>query len=343
MTRKTTFGVTLTNWIWGLWFISSLGWAQAPSVAATFPQDEAENLDCHFALSATLRFPSEAEQLDPVTLTSQAVRLYPQGQPDSLQPTFLDYQAATQTLSLTCMQRLQPYRTYVFEVTDQLADSRGFAFLPYQLTFTTGGCRSQARDVLAELTPSARLDPDQVRTVMSRPVAEWVGDSLHLSWTTEQEFISAYFLVERAADSSDFRPVGKVMGAGASQSEQQYSWADTDLAPGPYRYRVLAVDQLGKITTSDTVSLFQNGVALQGRVVRVGTAVQLAFVQAHKTTMVALFYNRERQVVKRSAGFVPAGTHTQSISVEGLPPGDYVLVVQTPDQRKVEPLRVVAE
>lgn len=338
MTRIRTHGVTfLVRWSF-LWWGIHLAWAQAPSVATTFPQDKAENLDCHFALTATLNFPSEANSLNKSTMNRNTVRLYPEDQPDSPLSTILSYNEEKKFLNLTCIDVLKPYHTYVFEVTEALEDDRGYSFLPYNLTFSTGNCGTRVKPPSPEVV---ELDPDQIETVIETPTLKWVGDSLHLTWATEQEFITQYFLIERAFDRGEFAPVGKVMGAGESRGEQQYFWLDADLQPGPYQYRVLAVDQLGKVTTSDTVTTFQNGVALQARIVVEGSTVDLEFTQAQKTTMVAVFYDKKRKIAKRKAGFILPGNQTQSISVEGLLPGDYLLVVKTPDQELVEPIRVI--
>ena len=56
-----------------------------PLYPSTFPQNRAENLDCNFALVATLTFPSEAKGLDPATLKlPDVVSFHPLYAPDSL-------------------------------------------------------------------------------------------------------------------------------------------------------------------------------------------------------------------------------------------------------------------
>lgn len=328
------------GWLMGLHLPSQ---AQAPFVAATFPQDEAENLDCNFAMTATLNFPSEADRLDPITLNQEAVKLFPADQPDSLLPVHLSYNASMSYLNVICSKRLRPQTTYAVRITDRLADSRGFAFRPVTYRFTTGQCGEKLAAKPAEsVNQPVEIDPEATSTVITSPELNPVEDSVQIRWRTEREFLTQHFLVQRAQMDGEFQAIGKVRGAGESRSAQRYFWYDRDLKPGFYLYRILAVDQLGGLTFSDTVVYYHEGMEWGNRLVPVGGELKLNFFQAERSTMVAVIYNRQREVVKRSAGFVEAGEKQKTISLENLPPGEYAVMIQTPQRRWVSGIRIIA-
>ncbi len=315
--------------------------AQTPFVASTFPQDRAENLDCNFALVATLVFPSEATSLDPATLgLPHVVKLYPLYSPDSLISVLVE-EDDFNNLRVISQQRLIPNTTYILTITSKLADSRGFAFNPVSFQFRTGNCEKK-EDIEADIpVKPLELDPDAIQTLMSPPQLNTVEDSVQIRWQTEREFLTQYFLVQRADGDGEFNAIGKVRGAGESQVLQRYFWYDQRISPGTYRYRILAVDQLGGLSFSDTVLYYHEGVKWNKRLIPEGGPLQLTFYQATRSTLVALVYNTDREVVKRFAGFIEKGETNQTISLEGLEPGNYVVMLKTPTRQWVNGIRVL--
>lgn len=86
------------------------------------------------------------------------------------------------------------------------------------------------------------------------------------TWTTASESNNAFFTVERAADGTDFTPIGTVEGAGNSQQAIRYTWLDTGPLPGRSYYRLRQTDFDGSSTVS-AVAAVQRGtgpVALLG-------------------------------------------------------------------------------
>ncbi len=343
LTHPTHTFVTIKLAIWmilmGIVFRAT---GQAPYVAATFPEDQAENLACNFALTASLSFPSEAKALDPITLTTETVKLYPQASPDSLVPYLHDFNENFGYLKFTFLERLKPHTAYTFEVTNRLADNRGFYFRPFTLHFQTGACEEAPIPAVAEAAAdSTPIDLIDTGTQIEIPTLNLVGDSVQIRWRTRLEFLTNYFLVERADSTFDFQPIGKVRGAGESRVPQSYFWLDPGLSPGVYYYRILAVDQLDGVIFSDTAQAFVNGILLRNRLLAQGEPLELRFIQAQKSTMVTLIYTREREVVKRSAGFLEPGETIKQISLEELNPGDYIVIVQTPDGRMAQGIRIL--
>ena len=72
---------------------------------------------------------------------------------------------------------------------------------------------------------------------------------VNLSWETVSEINNNYFAIEKSSDGINFQAIGKVNGAGTSNSIKQYSFVD-DKPAYINQYRLKQVDFDGKFTTS---------------------------------------------------------------------------------------------
>lgn len=86
---------------------------------------------------------------------------------------------------------------------------------------------------------------------------QWVERTgIQLSWATAWEQDNAYFDVQRSSDAKSFEAIGRVTGAGNSQTTQAYTFADE---PGGQAalsyYRLKQVDTDGKITYSSIIAV----------------------------------------------------------------------------------------
>lgn len=316
------------------WLLLRVAWAQAPSVATTSLSEGATEVPCYTPIRVTLRFSSEAETLDPITLHSRSVRLYPAGRPDEKVFADLSYQASQQLLTLTPRSLMQARTAYVFEITRDLIDSRGFAFLPFQLHFTTDAC---------DLAPPGDLAPAPAAPTSTR-LGHWTlrnhRDRVELRWTTETEFQSEAFLVERAVGDSAFRELAWLPAAGSSPEPTSYHWVDTlpPLGRSFYRLRLGAAGPPEVI--GDTLTLYREGIRLPYNLLPTGASIKLDFFVQARSTFVLLIRNRSGEEVLRKAGFLPPGHSRQAIALTDVPSGDYAVLVKTPKQRLVKAIRV---
>jgi hypothetical protein len=76
-----------------------------------------------------------------------------------------------------------------------------------------------------------------------------------LRWTTATERNTAYFAVERSANSSTFTQVGQVAAAGTSSQPLAYQWPDPQRLVQPTYYRLRQVDRDGAVHYSPVVTL----------------------------------------------------------------------------------------
>jgi hypothetical protein len=75
------------------------------------------------------------------------------------------------------------------------------------------------------------------------------------TWSTASEFNNNYFSVERSKDALKFEEVGKVKGAGYSNSRMDYSFNDNNPYSGISYYRLRQFDFDGKTSVSPIVSV----------------------------------------------------------------------------------------
>lgn len=318
-----------------------MAWAQAPHVATTFPQDGSRGITCYTPIRITLNFPSEAETLDPVTLNSRNVKLYPVDQPTAEVRLDLTYEASQRLLLVTPRSVMQGRTQYVLNITRGLIDSRGFAFLPFQLRFETGVCDAPPPKPLAE--PLLAPKPAITQTMLGHWSLHRKGKKVELRWTTETEYESIAFRVERSVADSSFRPMGLMPAMGNSSSPQTYHWTDTMLHWGDHAYRLVLMSGRGDSVLGDTLRMFRDGIFLIEDRLLLGQPLPLAFYARERTTYVLLIRNRAGEDMKRKAGFVPAGRSRQLVDLADLGLGDYAVMIQTPKEKLIQVIRVLPD
>ena len=89
---------------------------------------------------------------------------------------------------------------------------------------------------------------DALNSLVSFPVELLAFDArpedrdVRLSWITASELNNDYFAIERSADGKIFTEIGRVGGAGNSQTTLSYSWLDEQAISGNSWYRLKQVD-----------------------------------------------------------------------------------------------------
>jgi hypothetical protein len=76
--------------------------------------------------------------------------------------------------------------------------------------------------------------------------ADLVNNQVSLSWSTQTEKNNSYFTIERARNTEEFFPIGKVAGNGTSSDHHQYNFIDNDPLEGRSYYRLRQTDYDGK-------------------------------------------------------------------------------------------------
>ncbi len=76
-----------------------------------------------------------------------------------------------------------------------------------------------------------------------------------LDWKTASETNSDYYIIERGNNGNSFESIGKVKGAGNSNTIMSYGYSDNNYSQGVNYYRLKQVDFDGNYTYSKTISI----------------------------------------------------------------------------------------
>jgi len=159
-----------------------------------------------------------------------------------------------------------------------------------------------------------------------------------LIWQTATEIDNSHFSIQRSANGSDFTEIGEVKGAGTSYEPQEYTFTDERPLPGKNYYRLKQVDFDGKYSFSPVVS------ATFGKT----RQMTLAPLPATETLNIQLenptkddgiwqVYDMNGRLLL--SGEMLAESSEQSINIDGLPEGAYVLRLTAGQEVMVEQFR----
>ena len=73
---------------------------------------------------------------------------------------------------------------------------------------------------------------------------------VNLIWDVAEEINGAYYIVERSTDAVNFSEIGRVV----CRNERSYSFMDSNVGAGTYRYRLRMVDNNNQFNYSDTLT-----------------------------------------------------------------------------------------
>lgn len=156
-----------------------------------------------------------------------------------------------------------------------------------------------------------------------------------LDWSTATEKNNAWFAIERSADGYLFAEIGRIPGAGNSNTRLNYTFTDEHPLPGVNYYRLRQIDDDGLFSYSPV------------RSVRVSSAGRLLLYPAPATDLLRLqcaesletacqwyIFDAMGRVVL--AGTLDSGTQTWEIPLGQLPDGTYVLNLEMGQERVTE-------
>jgi hypothetical protein len=155
------------------------------------------------------------------------------------------------------------------------------------------------------------------------------GAVADLSWVTENETNSKWFVIERAGADGGFDSIAVVMSINNGNTTS-YSFADPNMLPGSNSYRLREVDQSGaqrfsKIlmlenaqVTTVRMAIYPNPAAAAINYTVNAAAAQPVLVQVYSMTGVVMLNTQQE---------VQAGSNVQSVAINSLHAGNYILKV----------------
>ncbi len=103
--------------------------------------------------------------------------------------------------------------------------------------------------------PEMLIDFNTLPVIWSSFGAVKQDEIVEIDWSTSQESNNNYFRVMRAAATGDWEELGTVNAVGHSETRQSYSFNDYAPQKGINRYKVVQVDNDGRTSETEVVSL----------------------------------------------------------------------------------------
>ncbi|MEM7369201.1 MAG: Ig-like domain-containing protein [Bacteroidota bacterium] len=325
-------------------FLPAILLAQRPYVTSSFPHNDAENLPCNTFVKANVFFPSEGKILDPVTFHDKSVRLFPKGNPRRTVEAARLYDEEHTFLTLVPKEVLHPFTTYVFEVTADLVDERGFSFLPFSLEFQTDGCDQKPTIARGDELPieEPELPEMEVPNLMDFQ-AKWVGDSIQLSWQTDRYWPLGELTLQYANSQMDFQEQHNVQVEDNIFRRQRFGWTDDSPVWGWNYYRLAFMGVNGEHFITDTLKMFRPRARFSRTEFSLNETLSIEFLLEKTSTMAFILKTRSGKILKRKAGMLPAGEQIMTIPLQGIQPGSYIAILRTQELTLAEVIRILAE
>ncbi|MBC7447734.1 MAG: T9SS type A sorting domain-containing protein, partial [Hymenobacteraceae bacterium] len=181
----------------------------------------------------------------------------------------------------------------------------------------------------------ARAGVDPLPVELIRFAATRRASTVELTWATASEQNSAWFVIERSANGTEFADQARVAAAGNSAKELRYAATDANpLAPTSY-YRLRQIDQDGRFTHSDIVAVRGGAGPATALSLYPNPAIDVLTVQlpaAAAGTTVRVVNALGQVVLTRT---VEAAASQCVLNIATLPRGSYRVTVLAPGQPTV--------
>lgn len=150
-------------------------------------------------------------------------------------------------------------------------------------------------------------------------------------WRTASETNNDYFTVERSADAVEWTEVGRVEGAGDSNTERAYRLTDSDPISGRNYYRLRQTDFDGTAVVSDPVTVITEGAGQGGLSLRYVNAEADGIAFAYTAPEGNLTAEVFDLLGKKTGSAVAEGSAEMARIPLSLPQGIYILRITQGD------------
>lgn len=191
-------------------------------------------------------------------------------------------------------------------------------------------------------TPKADLDAFKISTAwsdVSLPVrlksftASLSSNQPALKWITADEVNMKEYIVERSSDAKNFTAVARIT-AKNSTGENNYSYTDMSVLHGTVWYRINMVDNDGKNTYSNALSLtMKDGLQIKLKTNPVHDKLIVEHSEVYSSAKILIINNSGTIVVNQ---LLQSGDTETSINVSNLAAGNYYIVFENGNDRIAE-------
>lgn len=173
--------------------------------------------------------------------------------------------------------------------------------------------------------------------------AERRDEQVVLNWATASENNNDFFTIERSQDGFQFEEIQKVASLGNSQQKRAYQTIDAQPLQGANYYRLKQTDLDGQFSYSHTVlvAFYTGEVEIYPNPVHNGEAITIAFEMAERGTVSLSLNNILGQEVSKSTTTLAKGRHEQSLNIQDLRQGYYLLKLKIGNKTIVQKIAVL--
>lgn len=165
--------------------------------------------------------------------------------------------------------------------------------------------------------------------------ASLLKDEVLLSWTTENEFNTKSFLVERSSDNVNFSTVGSIAAVGNNPLNSEYNFTDDAPLSGISFYRLKMYDAAGTFSYSSikkiTISLPNLKVKILGNPVKDKAIMLLTAKESAKVEFI--LYNITGQALIKGTKQLVQGQQQIELNMACLSSGIYKFVIQNKEEK----------
>lgn len=181
-------------------------------------------------------------------------------------------------------------------------------------------------------TPNYRMDDVSVTAEMALPVellsftARHIGRHTLLEWSTATETDNDYFGIERSPDGQRFETIGRVEGAGTTQTQRDYAFTDHAPLPGFAYYRLRQTNYDGSVAYSPIVSVWAGNLRVHIAPMPVRDLAYLTFENSTEQPTNWRLYGADGRLIR--AGTAPQGAARYALDMSDLASGFYFLRIE---------------
>lgn len=123
------------------------------------------------------------------------------------------------------------------------------------------------------------------------------NNNVQLSWSTSQEFSNSNFEVQRSFDGHSFTTIALVLGAGDSNTVQQYNFKDKNMTAAIAYYRIKQVDTDKQFEYSAVKNVHAGEITPAASIYKSGNKVNIEFNREIKDPVTVRVINMNGQVI----------------------------------------------
>lgn len=177
--------------------------------------------------------------------------------------------------------------------------------------------------------PTMIIDFTILPVIWSSFDAHKQDEHVDISWATTHEYNNSHYRVMRSGSEGEWTEIGMVGAVGYSESAQSYSFVDENPQQGVNQYKVIQVDNDGRSSETETVSLnFELENQLEWRQigpVPTHDVLNVSFITNSPQAMSLSLFNVKGEIVYDQSVSAEYGLNKKSIDLGSLSSGVYYL------------------